>query len=313
MPSSRCSQCGFESPSDMRFCGRCGAALAARCPHCGAEAPPDFRFCGHCGKSLQDAPAPAPTPASDRPVYTPKHLADKILKLRSALQGERRQVTVLFADLAGFTTLAEKRDPEDVHRIINGCFERITVEVHRFEGTINQYTGDGVMALFGAPIAHEDSARRAVHAALGIQRALREAAKEFDADQRLMLRMRIGLNAGPVVVGRIGDDLRMDYTAVGDTTNLAARMQQMARPGSVLVSEATHQSIAGYFETLDLGEVQVKGHTPVRAWEIVRPRGIRSRLDVAAERGLTPLVGREREVATLLERLADVKAGRGQV
>src|SRR5262245_26114398 len=167
-----CSQCGFESPAGMRFCGRCGTALAARCPHCNAEAPPGFVFCGQCGQSLRPgtptAPAPAPAKpapsAPDRGVYTPRHLADKILKSRSALEGERRQVTVLFADVAGFTPLAEKLDPEEVHRIMSGCFERITAEVHRLEGTINQYTGDGVMALFGAPIAHEDSARRAVHA-----------------------------------------------------------------------------------------------------------------------------------------------------
>jgi class 3 adenylate cyclase/tetratricopeptide (TPR) repeat protein len=296
----------------MRFCGRCGAALAARCPHCGAEAPPDFRFCGHCGKSLQETPAPPP-PAADRPVYTPKHLADKILKSRSALQGERRQVTVLFADLAGFTSLAEKRDPEEVHRIINGCFERITAEVHRFEGTINQYTGDGVMALFGAPIAHEDSARRAVHAALGIQRAIADYGVTLRAEHGLSLTMRIGLNTGAVVVGAIGDDLRMDYTAVGDTTNLAARMQQTARPGTVVVSEATHRAIEGFFETLDLGRVEVKGHEPVRAWEVVRARGARSRIAVGRERGLTPFVGRDRELQTLLARAADVEAGRGQV
>src|SRR4029453_7875813 len=162
---------------------------------------------------------------------------DKILKSRSALEGERRQVTVLFADMAGFTRLAETLDPEEVHRVINSCFELITAEVHRFEGTINQYTGDGVMALFGAPIAHEDSARRAVHAALGIQRALSAYGRRLEAERGIRLAMRLGLNTGPVVVGRIGDDLRMDYTAVGDTTNLAARMQQSARPGTVVVTE----------------------------------------------------------------------------
>src|SRR5437899_2277916 len=166
----------------MRFCGQCGTALARQCPQCHAEAPPGFRFCGQCGASLQAPPpqaAPAPTPrapaaAPSIATYTPKHLADKILKSRAAVEGERRQVTVLFADVAGFTTLAERLDPEDVHRIINRCFELITAEVHRFEGTINQYTGDGVMALFGAPIAHEDSPRRAAPAALGSQHALRD-------------------------------------------------------------------------------------------------------------------------------------------
>jgi class 3 adenylate cyclase/tetratricopeptide (TPR) repeat protein len=229
------------------------------------------------------------------------------------LEGERRQVTVLFADTAGFTALAEKLDPEDVHQILDRCFELITAAVHRFEGTINQYTGDGVMALFGAPIAHEDGPRRAVHAALAIQQGLRDFSKELQTQRGFSLQMRIGLNTGLVVVGKIGDDLRMDYTAVGDTTNLAARMQQLARPGTVVVTEATHKLIAGFFDTLDLGEVQVKGHTPVRAFEVLRPRGRRARLDVAAERGLTPLVGRERELATLLDLFRQVKAGHGQV
>ena len=220
---------------------------------------------------------------------------------------------MLFADVAGFTTLAEKMDPEEVHRIIDRCFELIAAEVHRFEGTINQYTGDGVMALFGAPIAHEDGPRRAVHAALGIQRALRDYSRELQAQGGRGLQMRIGVNTGPVVVGRIGDDLRMDYTAVGDTTNLAARMQQTARPGSVVVTDQTHKAIGGYFETLDLGETQVKGRAPAQAWEVLRPRGRRSRLEVAIERGLTPLVGRSRELQTLLERFGEAKGGRGQV
>ena len=262
-------------------------------------------------------PPPAASPAQEQTraplAYTPKHLADKILTTRSALEGERKQVTVLFADVAGFTTLAEQLDPEVVHDIINRCFERITAEVHRFEGTINQYTGDGVMALFGAPIAHEDSPRRAVHAALGIQRAIRDVAQALQAERRLSLQMRIGVNTGLVVVGKIGDDLRMDYTAVGDTTNLAARLQQTAQPGSVVISAATQQHVAGFFDTRDLGERPVKGRAPVRAFEVLRPRGRRTRFDMAVERGLTPLVGRERELATLRERFREVKAGRGQV
>src|SRR5262249_39332705 len=168
---------------------------------------------------------------------------------------------------------AEQLDPEVVPEIMDRCFERITAEVHRFEGTINQYTGDGVMALFGAPIAHGDGPRRAVHAALGIQRTLREDRQEVQAERGLLLQMRIGINTGLVVVGKIGDDLRMDYTAVGDTTNLAARLQQVARPGSVVISEATHRLVAGFFETLDLGEVPVKGRAPARAFEVLRPRG----------------------------------------
>ena len=320
----RCFSCQFDNPPGMKFCGQCGAQLAQLCSRCGAENPPTFKFCGQCGAALT-APQPPEAhtasaldqlsrrPEVKRQGYTPPHLAEKILRSRSALEGERRQVTVLFADMAGFTTLAEQLDPEEVHQIIDRCFELITAEVHRFEGTINQYTGDGVMALFGAPVAHEDSPRRAIHAALGMQRALRAYGEELQAQRGLTLQMRLGLNTGLVVVGKIGDDLRMDYTAVGDTTNLAARLQQMARPGSVLVSEATHRAVGGFFETLDLGEMPVKGHAPVRAFEVLRPRGRRMRFDVAVERGLTPLVGRERELGLLLDRFSEVKAGRGQV
>src|SRR5712692_5394192 len=316
----RCSSCQADNLPENRFCEQCGTPLEVRCPQCGASVRSGARFCGACGHRLTE-PAVTPSvptqPTADyqgRLVsYTPKHLAQKILTTRSALEGERRQVTVLFADTAGFTTLAEKLDPEDVHQILDRCFELITAAVHRFEGTINQYTGDGVMALFGAPIAHEDGPRRAVHAALGIQRAVRDYSLELQAQRGLLQQMRIGINTGLVVVGKIGDDLRMDYTAVGNTTNLAARLQQNARPGSVVISDATHRLVAGFFETLDLGEMPVKGRAPARAFEVLRPRGRRARLDVAIERGLTPLIGRERELATLLDRFGEVKAGRGQV
>ena len=323
----QCPSCHAENPSANRFCDQCGEPLEASCPQCGTVLRAGARFCGGCGHrvaspasavrspSPPNPPAPPLAAPAARPIasYTPKHLADKVLKARSAIEGERRQVTVLFADIAGFTSVAEGRDPEEVHGIVDRCFEAITAEVHRFEGTINQYTGDGVMALFGAPIAHEDSARRAVHAALGIQRAMRDLSGEIEARQGPAIRMRIGLNTGPVVVGRIGDDLRMDYTAVGDTTNVAARMQQAARPGSVLVSESTLRAIGGFFETLNLGELAVKGRAAVHAHEVLRPRGRRSRLDAAIERGLTPLVGRARELDLLRELFREAKSGRGQV
>src|SRR5216683_8254967 len=201
----RCLSCQFENPPAMKFCGQCGAQFAQLCPRCGAENQPTFKFCGQCGTALTTPPPPGadtagdpaqlPRPqAAERQGYTPPHLAEKILKSRSALEGERRQVTVLFADMAGFTSLAERLDPEEVHRVVNSCFELISAEIHRFEGTINQYTGDGVMALFGAPIAHEDSARRAVHAALGIQRALSEYSHQLQTERGFTVAMRIGLN-----------------------------------------------------------------------------------------------------------------------
>jgi class 3 adenylate cyclase/tetratricopeptide (TPR) repeat protein len=258
---------------------------------------------------------PAPARAQERALltYTPKHLADKILTARSALEGERKQVTVLFADTAGFTALARDLDPEVVHEVMDQCFALITAEVHRFEGTINQYTGDGVMALFGAPIAHEDSPRRAVHAALGMQRAIQDFRRELQVQRGFSIQMRIGINTGLVVVGKIGDDLRMDYTAVGDTTNLAARLQQLAQPGTVVISEATHKLVAGFFDTRDLGEHAVKGYPePERVYAVLQARGRRTRLEVAAERGLTPRVGRDRELATLLDLFQQAKAGHGQ-
>jgi class 3 adenylate cyclase/tetratricopeptide (TPR) repeat protein len=312
-----CPRCATDNPSGAKFCRGCGVRLESLCPACSHANPPGSRFCNECGQALTaETPAPKPETKPAAPAqagYTPKHLADKILKARSALEGERRQVTVLFADLAGFSALAESRDPEEVHAIVDRCFALIASEVHRFEGTINQYTGDGVMALFGAPIAHEDAPRRAAHAALGIQRALGDLGRELAERLRGPLQMRIGLNTGPVVVGRIGDDLRMDYTAVGDTTNMAARLQQNARPGSVLAGASTHRLIAGYFETLDLGELPVKGHAPVPAFEVVRARGRKARLDVESERGLTPLVGRERDLSTLQDVFERVRAGQGQI
>lgn len=262
-------------------------------------------------------PAAAPPAlAPERPplAYTPRHLVEKILAPRSALEGERKQVTVLFADTAGFTALAQGLDPEVVHEVMDHCFGLLTAEAHRFEGTINQYTGDGIMALFGIPLAHEDSPRRAVHAALGMQRALRTFSRELQAQRGVRVQMRIGLNTGLVVVGKIGDDLRMDYTAAGDTTNLAARLQQLAEPGTVVISTATQRLVAGFFETRDLGEHTVKGYAePVHAFEVLRARGQRTRLTIAAERGLTPYVGRTRELATLLDLFQHVQAGHGQV
>jgi class 3 adenylate cyclase len=186
----RCPSCGFENPPGMKFCGQCASLLGWPCPQCGFENPPGFTFCGQCATPLITpspallSTAPSTTPRSPQ-TYTPGQLAEKILTSRSALEGERKQVTVLFADMVGFATLAESLDPEIVHDLINRCFERMTAEVHRFEGTINQYTGDGVMALFGAPIAHEDSPRRAVHAALGIQRAIRDVAQVPQAEAAL--------------------------------------------------------------------------------------------------------------------------------
>src|SRR5499426_2538505 len=277
----------------------------------------DGRVLVWTGATVSALPSAAvPAQVQDRaPLsYTPKHLADKILTTRSALEGERKQVTVLFCDIANSTPLAARLGPEAMHTLLNRFFELALDEVHRYEGTINQFLGDGFMALFGAPIAYEDHARRAVLAALGIRHALADPAANAERFGVRDLPVRIGLNTGLVVVASIGDNLRMDYTAVGDTTNLAARMLTLAEPGQIVIAEDTHRVVSGYFVTQSLGERAIKGKAePVNTYEVVRAPGLRTRLEVGAERGLTPFVGREPDLTLLQERWAEARAGRGQV
>jgi len=221
----KCPKCQHENPESLKFCVECGNKLEIICSNCGFGNAPSFKFCGECGNDLKKPEEPSPVDYNQPQTYTPKHLADKILTIRSSIEGERKLVTVFFADVANYTSISEKLDPEEVHQIMDGCFKILMDEIHRFEGTINQFTGDGVMALFGAPVAHEDHAQRACHAALSIiQKALGEYGEGLRDDHGIEFKMRIGLNSGNVVVGSIGDDLRMDYTAIGDTTNLASRM-----------------------------------------------------------------------------------------
>jgi class 3 adenylate cyclase/tetratricopeptide (TPR) repeat protein len=314
MPSDRvqCPRCGQANPPGVKFCGECGSRLELACPACRTANPPTNRFCHGCGAPLGETATASPFASPQ--AYTPKHLADKILTSRSALEGERKQVTVLFVDVSGFTGLSERLDPEDVHRLMTRAFELMLAEVHRYEGTVNQFLGDGIMALFGAPIAHEDHAQRAVHAALGIRQALDAYQEDLRREHAATFQVRQGLNTGLVVVGSIGSDLRMDYTAVGDTTNVAARLQQLAGRGGIVVSEATNRLVEGYFQTRFLGERALKGKAePVGAWEVLSAREARTRLEVTAERGLTPYVGRERELGTLTDLFDKVRAGSGQV
>ena len=251
------------------------------CPSCGHENPAGARFCNDCGARLA-APATAPEPRS----YTPRHLVEKILASKSALEGERKPVTVLFADVARSMELAERVDPEEWHRLLDRLFRILADGVHRYEGTINQYTGDGIMALFGAPIAHEDHAQRACAAALQLARDLGALAEDVRRESGLDFAVRMGLNSGEVVVGRIGDDLRMDYTAQGHVVGLAARVQQLARPGGVSVTEQTARLASGFFDFLDRGEQNLKGASvPVRVFDLRGPGPIRSRFDRSRARG----------------------------
>src|SRR6266542_3105667 len=294
----KCPGCGFENATGMKFCGECGTPLKVRCSSCGFENGPGIKFCGACGKPLaQAANLPArPDPRS----YTPKHLAEKILTSRTALEGERKHVTILFADVKGSMDLSESIDPEDWHKIMDRFFAILSEGVHRFEGTINQYTGDGIMALFGAPIAHEDHAQRACYAALHLGDGLRRYAQELKRERGLGFSVRMGLNSGEVVVGKIGDDLRMDYTAQGHTVGLAARMEDLAEPGKVYLTEATAALVSGYFRLDDLGGFTVKGgHEPVHVFELQGVGALRTPLERSRARGFSRFVGRGDEMAAL--------------
>src|SRR5215475_9324095 len=257
-----------------------------------------------------EAPTLSSTPATPEPAllaaehereplsYTPKHLAEKILTSRSALEGERKQVTVLFCDLANSTPIAERIGPEAMHRLLNRFFEVALTEVHRYEGTINQFLGDGFMALFGAPIAHEDHARRGVLSALALQRTLKEA--DLGRPYGVECTFRMGLNSGLVVVGSIGDNLRMDYSAIGDTTNLASRLQDHAAPGDILISESTTRLVQGYVRLEASPPVEVKGKTePVPIYTVLGTLPRRSPIASRSERTLSPFVGRERDLSAL--------------
>jgi class 3 adenylate cyclase/tetratricopeptide (TPR) repeat protein len=279
------------------------------CPSCKAPNPDGAKFCNQCGTRLGGA-ANAPARAS----YTPKHLAEKVLKARGAMQGERKRVTVLFADIKGSTKLAEQAGAEAWHNILDSVFAIVCESVHRYEGTVNQYTGDGVMALFGAPIAHEDHAQRACFAALAMQAGIRKFADELRLKQGLNLTMRVGLNTGEVIVGRIGDDLRMDYTAQGHTVNLAARMEHICEPGHIYLTRNTAQLVEGYFKLRDLGESAVQGvDKPVAVFDLEGEGPLRTRLERQLVRIGGRFIGREQEMACLHGALERARAGEGQV
>src|SRR5690554_4777207 len=287
-----------SAPSEPRVCDACGTSLR-----------PSARFCDACGYRLGEPHVAQPGAVSS---YTPRHLAEDVLSRRSAQQGERKLVTVLFADVKSSMELAEQVDAERWHRILERFFLLMTDGVHRFEGTVNQYTGDGIMALFGAPVAHEDHAQRACHAALHLRDELRRYADELRREG-IAFSVRMGLNSGEVVVGRIGDDMRMDYTAQGPVVGIAARMEQLAEPGRVYLAEATARLVDGWFELRDLGESRVKGvPRPVHVYELRGVGNARTRFDVSRTRGLSRFVGREREMAALQAALEEALAGRGR-
>ena len=309
----RCSGCAAENAPDCRFCSECGARLVSICPSCRFENAPAAKFCGGCGARLTGAAAPAVTqPAPES--YTPKPLAERILRSRGALEGERKQVTVLFADIKGSMELIQGADPEDARRILDPTIEAMMRAVHRYEGTVNKVLGDGIMALFGPPIAHEDHAVRACYAALAMQNALREISEKTRRDFGVEVQVRTDLHSGEVVVRTIGNDLTMDYDAIGQTTHLASRMEQLALPGSIRMTADTLRLAEGLVQVRPLGPIPVKGLVqPIEVFELTGAAAVRSRLQASAVAGFTRFVGREREMDALNTALERAGTGLGQV
>ncbi len=307
-----CPRCQQENPAEAHFCMKCGTGLTLPCAKCNTELPTGAGFCFACGQPVAAARGRQRFTSPD--AYTPRHLAEKILTSKSALEGERKQVTVLFADLKGSMELLADRDPEEAGKLLDPVLERMMEAVHRYEGTVNQVMGDGIMALFGAPVAHEDHAVRGCYAALDMQAAIHRYAEEVRRAHGVKVQIRVGLNSGEVVVRAIGSDLHMDYTAVGQTTHLAARMEQLADPGTILLTADTLRLAEGYIEVRSLGPVPVKGlDAPIDVYEVTGAGPLRSRLRATAVRGLTQFVGREGELEQLRQALARAAAGHGQV
>jgi class 3 adenylate cyclase/tetratricopeptide (TPR) repeat protein len=317
----QCSKCEFENRNGAKFCKECGHRLEIDCPGCGNIMGVGSKFCDQCG---QDLTLPSEVVTKDLSFdekldkiqrYLPKGLTEKILAQRDKIEGERKQVTVMFCDMEGFTPLVEKLGPEESYGIMDQVYEILIHKVHEYEGTVNEMTGDGIMALFGAPIALEDAPQRAIRSAYSIHREITGFSEKIKQDKIGIppVRMRIGIHTGPVVVGTLGNDLRVEFKAVGDTVNLASRMEDLAEPGSTYVTEETYKLTEGFFRYESLGEKEIKGKKEsAKAYRVIGPSTRRTRFDVSAERGLTPFVGRERELELLLDGFERAKHGRGQ-
>jgi predicted ATPase/class 3 adenylate cyclase len=316
-----CPKCQFENPEGKKFCRECGAKLTLACPQCGGEILSGDKFCGECGFNLTLPSKPAPKELSfDEKIdkiqrYLPKGLTEKILAQKDKIEGERKQVTVMFCDMVGFSSLTEKLGPEEAYNTMDQVYELLIHKVHDYEGTVNEMTGDGIMALFGAPIALEDAPQRAIRSSLAIHREMAKFGERVkkERDGIPPPKMRIGIHTGPVVVGTLGNNLRVEFKAVGDTVNLASRMETLAEAGTTYVSEDAFKVTEGFFRFEALGERRVKGKDkPVNIYRVIAPSSRRTRFDVSAERGLTAFVGRERELELMLDGFERAKGGRGQ-
>src|SRR5439155_5164442 len=332
-------KCQHENRAGAKFCSACGAKLDPRCPACGTVNEPGATFCDHCGAALTTKPrakrgkgerakrrttadAGLRTPDARPASYTPRHLAERILaehaamEARGATEGERKTITALFADIKGSMSLMEDLDPEDARAIIDPALALMMDAVHRYEGYVAQSTGEGIFAFFGAPIAHEDHPQRALYAALRMQEESRRLAERLRLEKSLpSLQIRVGINTGEVVMrGVRKDDLHTDYTPIGHSTGLASRLEGLATPGSIMVSEHTYKLTEGYFDFKPLGAVRVKGVSePVTMYEVVGVGPLRTRLQVAARRGLARFVGRHREIEHLQRAFAHAQSGHGQI
>jgi len=306
----RCSRCGFENVSGHKFCIQCGAAAAKSCPRCGFANLLEARFCGECAAPLGGIPASqASEPASSQaPIRIEREQA------RSQPDGERKTITALFADIKGSTELIRDLDPEEARAIIDPALQLMIEAVRKLEGYVVQSMGDGIFAVFGAPIAHEDHPQRAIHAALAMQQALGEYAGRLRAEARPSFEARIGVNTGEVVIREIHTGGHAEYTPIGHTANLAARLQTVARPGSIAVSEQTRLLLEGYFELRQLGPVQVRGlGAPIQTYEVIGPGSLQSHFQVALKRGLARFVGRRHEMDEIMRALELTRVGHGQI
>ncbi len=319
--AEQCPDCRAAVLPGAKYCGRCGRKLETICPSCASGNPSHFRFCGECGRSLTPPTEtivpglPPPGPLARMEPYFPAGLTPKILAHNSKIEGERRRITAMFCDLQGFTSLCEKIGPEEAYSLMDRIYELLIHCVDKYEGTVNKMTGDGIMALFGAPVAREDAPRKAILASLDIHREMAEFSRRLRrADAGASeLKMRIGIHSGPVVMGTVGNEIRVEFTAYGDTINLASRMEGLAAPGTTYVTEEIFNHTRGFFRFKPMGEVTVKGRRqPVKTYRVVARSGHRTRLDVLSERGLSPFVGRERESELLLDCLDRARSGQGQ-
>jgi len=320
----KCPSCRFDNREGVKFCEQCGAKFEIQCPHCQAKIPAGVKFCGECGCNLSQPSKPSPSIPKDLSFedklakiqkYLPQGLTEKILSQRDRIEGEHKQVTVMFCDMKGFTALSEKHSPEAMYSIMDQVYEILIHKVHEFDGTVNEMTGDGVMALFGAPIALEDAPQRAIRSAIAIHREMTKFNERIKQEKGTLppLKMRVGIHTGPVVVGTLGNDLRVEFKAVGETVNVASRMESLAEPGTTYISEDTFKATEGLFRVEALGKKEIKGkENPIRVYQVIAPSTRRTRFDVSAERGLTPFVGRQRELELLMDGYERSREGRGQ-